>query len=104
MSVTDAEIIGVTEAQGRGVSRLAADAEAGHATVLRRHSVPVAAVIRYHEVQRLSSLERDLVDVALVLTRAASDSGARTSLDAAIESLGFTRVGLEAMDDQPDRA
>ena len=43
-------------------------------------------------------LERDLVDVALVLARAATDTGGRPSLDAAIESLGFTREQLTAMD------
>lgn len=97
MSITDGELVAMTEAGRRGVSRLAADAEAGHTTVLRRHADPVAAVVSFRELVRLQALERDLVDVALVLTRAATDSGSRTSLDDVIESVGFTRAQLEAM-------
>lgn len=97
MSIADGELLQMTEAGRRGVSRLAADAEAGRTTVLRRHADPVAAVVSYHELERLATLERDLVDVALVLTRAATDNGRRTSLDDAIEAAGFTRAQLEAM-------
>lgn len=89
----------IAEASRRGVSKLVADAENGHPTILRRHAEPVAAVISFHELQRLQGLERDLVDVALVLARAATDTGRRTSLDEAIESLGFTRDQLASMDD-----
>jgi prevent-host-death family protein len=99
MSLSAAEPLAITEAGRRGVSKLVADAQAGHATILRRHSEPVAAVISFAELQRLQGLERDLVDVALVLARAATDSGRRTSLDAAIESAGFTREQLTALDD-----
>lgn len=99
MSFAAAEPLPIAEASRRGVSKLVADAENGHATILRRHAEPVAAVISFHELQRLQGLERDLVDVALVLARAATDSGRRTSLDAAIESLGFTRDQLASMDD-----
>ena len=99
MSLGEAEFLPIADASRRGVSKLAADAENGHATILRRHAEPVAAVISFHELQRLQRLERDLVDVALVLARAATDSGSRTSLDAAIESLGFTRDQLASMDD-----
>ena len=99
MSLAAAEPLPIAEASRRGVSKLVADAENGHATILRRHAEPVAAVISFHELQRLQRLERDLVDVALVLARAATDSGRRTSLDEAIESLGFTRDQLASMDD-----
>lgn len=99
MTVSEAEPLPITEASRRGVSRLVADAESGHPTILRRHSEPVAAVISFRELERLQALERDLVDVALVLARAASDSGHRTPLSAVIESLGYTREQLEAMDE-----
>lgn len=99
MTVSEAEPLAITEASRRGVSRLVADAENGHATILRRHAEPVAAVISFRELERLQALERDLVDVALVLARAASDSGHRTSLDEVIESLGYSREQLEAMDE-----
>ena len=100
MTVLDsAESLLITEASKLGVSRLAADAEEGHAKVLERRGRPVAAVVGYGELQRIAEMERDLVDVALVLTRAATDTGARTSLDDVIEKFGFTREQLNSMDD-----
>ncbi len=99
MSLAAAEPVPIAEASRRGVSKLVADAENGHATILQRHSQPVAAMISFHELQRLQEIERDLVDVALVLARAATDNGRRTSLDAAIEALGFSREQLVSMDD-----
>jgi hypothetical protein len=99
MSLGAAEPLPIAEASRRGISKLVADAENGRATILRRHAEPVAAVISFHELQRLQGLERDLIDVALVLARAATDTGRRTSLDEAIESLGFTRDQLASMDD-----
>ena len=99
MTVADSEQVAITEASRRGVSRLVADAENGHPTVLRRRAEPVAAVVSYRELQRLQALERDLVDVALVLARAATDTGRRISLDEVITSSGYTREHLDAMDD-----
>jgi antitoxin (DNA-binding transcriptional repressor) of toxin-antitoxin stability system len=99
MSLAEAAPMPIAAASRRGVSKLVTDAENGHATILQRHAEPVAAVISFQELQRLQGLERDLVDVALVLTRAATDSGRRTSLDETIESLGFTRDQLTSMDD-----
>ena len=99
MTVAEAVPLPIAEASRRGISRLVADAENGHATILRRHAEPVAAVISFRELERLQALERDLVDVALVLARAASDSGHRTSLNDVIESLGYSRAQLEAMDE-----
>lgn len=99
MGLAEAEPLPIAAASRRGVSKLATDAENGHATILKRHAEPVAAVISFHELQRLQGLERDLVDVALVLARAATDSGRRTSMDETIESLGFTREQLASMDD-----
>lgn len=99
MSVADAESLAITEASRQGISKLVSDAESGHATILRRRAEPVAAVISYQEFQHLQALERDLVDVALVLARAATDSGRRTSLDDVIESAGYTREQLAIMDD-----
>jgi len=95
----EAEPLPISEASRRGLPKLVADAQGGHATILRRHSEPVAAVISYQELLRLQTVERDLVDVALVLARAATDSGRRTSLDEVIEGLGCTREQLQAMDE-----
>ncbi len=99
VSIADAEIVQITEAGRRGVSRLVADAEAGHTTVLSRRAKSVAAVVSYQDVQRLDELERTLTDVALVLSRAAVDTGQRTSLEDAIASFGYTRDELNSMDD-----
>lgn len=99
MSIADAEPVPITQASRRGVSRLVADAENGHPTILRRHAEPVAALISYQELLRLQALERDLVDVALVLARTATDSGNRTSLGTVIEAFGYTPAQLDAMDD-----
>lgn len=41
-------------------------------------------------------LEADLRDLALVMTRTATDTGARTDLDKVISSFGFDRAELEA--------
>lgn len=95
----DAENVAITEASRRGVSKPVADAEAGHTTILRRRSEPVAALVGYQDVQRLAAMERDLTDVALVLTRAATDNGRRTPLDDVITSFGFTREQLNKFDD-----
>ncbi len=99
MTMAGAEPVAIATASRRGISKLVADAESGQPTILRRHAEPVAAVISYTELQRLQALERDLVDVALVLSRAATDDGTRTSLSDVIEALGFTREQLGALDE-----
>jgi hypothetical protein len=93
------ETLPITEAGRRGVSRLAADAEKGRGTLLRRRGEAVAAVVSYQELERLAAAERDLVDAALVLARTATDDGRRTSLDDVLERSGFTREQLDGMDD-----
>lgn len=56
-------------------------------------------MVSYRDVQRLVDLERGLTDAALVLARAAADTGRRTPLDSVIESFGYTRAQLESMAD-----
>lgn len=99
MKIAETDQLTITEASRRGVSRLVADAENGRPTIVRRHAGPVAAVISYGELQCLQALEGDLVDVALVLARSATDNGRRTRLDDVFESLGHTREQLEATDE-----
>lgn len=99
MSLSDAEAISITEASERGISKLAAAAAAGQATILRRRADRIAGIVSYEEVLRLDALERDLTDLALVLARAATDTGERTSLDEVIEAAGYTREQLEQMPD-----
>ena len=88
--------LSVTEAASRGVAGLVKDAESGDDVVVARHGRAVAAVVSMSHLQRIHSLEADLRDAALVLARAATDSGLRGSLDEAITSFGFDRAELEA--------
>lgn len=88
--------ISVTEATARGVAGLLRDAEHGEDVVVSRHGTPVAAVVSIERMQQIHDLESELRDVALVLTRAATDTGKRISLEAAIAAFGFDRAELEA--------
>lgn len=64
--------------------------------IVTRHGKPVAAVVSTNHLEELQTLENQLRDAALVIVRAATDNGARTSLDAAIGMFGFDRADLEA--------
>ena len=56
-TVSGTKQLAITKVSCRGVSKLVADAENGHATILRRQAELVAAVISYQELQHLQSLE-----------------------------------------------
>jgi prevent-host-death family protein len=91
--------VSVSEATQRGVAGLVADAEHGSEVVVTRRHRPVAAVV---SMQRLSEIEEaaaDLRDLALVLARTATDSGARTPLDDVLKAFGHTRESLSALPD-----
>jgi prevent-host-death family protein len=90
------QTMSVSQATSRGVAGLLKDAEHGEAVIVARHGQPVAAVIGMARLQELRALESDLRDAMLILTRAATDPGTRTSLDEAIEAFGFSRADLEA--------
>jgi len=47
----------------------------------------------------LEAAESDLRDLPLVLTRAATDTGRRTSLDDGLAAFGYTRDSLAALPD-----
>lgn len=85
----------VTEASSVGVSALVRDAEEGREVVVARWHRPIAAVIGMHRFESLQEAERDLRDIGLVLTRAATDSGARVGLDDVFAELGFSVENLE---------
>lgn len=88
--------LSVTEATSRGVAGLIKDAEASDGVLLSRHGRPVAAVVSTRQLQHLQHLKDDLQELALVLARAATDTGERGSLDDTITAFGFTREDLEA--------
>jgi len=98
MATTDglANTLTVTEAASMGVPRLLRDAEAGADIIVSRRNRPIAAVVSMERLTELRRLESDLRDLTLILARAATDDGSRTSLDDAITGFGFDRSTLEA--------
>lgn len=88
--------LSVTDASRRGVPGLVADAERGSSVLVSRHGKPAAVVIGVERLESIFRREDDLRSATLVLVRAATDDGRRTSLNEVIESLGFDRGVLEA--------
>lgn len=88
--------VSVSAANERGVSGLIRDAESGRDVVVERHGRPVAAIVGMGRLAELIELEADLRSAALVLARAATDTGARTDLDTVIAAFGLDRGELEA--------
>jgi hypothetical protein len=92
MNVDTRDLISISEANKRGVSRLVADAENGRPQVLLRNSRAVAAVVSIADVdrlQRLDELEDDLRLLSIALVRAAADSGRRYGLDDVLAEAGI---------------
>lgn len=98
MTVLDpsTRVVSVTEAATAGLPKLVKDVEAGGDVVVERHGKPVAAVVSMRHLHEIQRLENDLRETALLLVRAAADTGERTSLDDAITALGFDRAELSA--------
>jgi antitoxin (DNA-binding transcriptional repressor) of toxin-antitoxin stability system len=91
--------VSVTEATKRGVAGLVSDAEEGTDLVVTRRHRPVAAVVSMGRLAELDEAAEDLRDLALVLARAVTDTGRRTSLDDVLEAFGHTRESLSALPD-----
>jgi PHD/YefM family antitoxin component YafN of YafNO toxin-antitoxin module len=94
--------LSVTEAAQRGVARLVADAEQGADLVVTRRHQPVAAVVSMRRLNELEEAAADLRDLALVLARAATDTGRRTPIDDVLSAFGHTRESLAAIPDEDD--
>lgn len=60
-----------------------------------RRREPVAAVVAYDRLVESERAEADLKDLALVLTRAMTDNGRRTSLEDVSVAFGHTRARIE---------
>ncbi|MBK5223098.1 MAG: type II toxin-antitoxin system Phd/YefM family antitoxin [Acidimicrobiia bacterium] len=88
--------VSVTDASKRGLPRLVADAEAGAGIVVERRGVPAAVVVGADRMRSILQREDDVRSAALVLSRAATDNGNRSSLDEVLEAFGFNRDELEA--------
>ena len=92
----------VTDATKRGVAGLVADAERGDDILVTRRNRPVAAVLGVRRLAELDEIQADLRDLSLVLARAATDSGRRTSLDEVLDAFGHTRESLADVPDEDD--
>ncbi len=84
------DLISITAASSRGLSRLVRDVENGHIPILLRNNRPVAAIV---SIERLDELD-DARDLALAAARALTDTGQRTSLDEILAVFGYTREQL----------
>lgn len=84
------------DAIARVVPGLIEDAETGDGIVVSGHGRPVAAVVSTSQPAALNVLQADLRDAALVLARAATDTGVRAPLDEVLTAFGVDRAELEA--------
>jgi len=98
MTVLDPQshVISVTDAAKSGLPKLLRDAENGEDVIVERHGRAVAAVVSMRHLSEIRRLETDLRETALLLSRAATDTGHRTDLDEVLTTLGFDRAALEA--------
>jgi len=99
VNVETRDLISVTEASNRGVSRLVQDAARGRTQVLLRNNKAVAAVVGIAAVERLARLEElegDLRLLSVALARTVADSGRRYSLDEVAAEFG---VDLDSLAD-----
>lgn len=87
--------LSITEASRAGVSALVSAALDDGEVALSRHGRIVAQVVSADEFADLRHSREALRDAALVMARFATDDGARTELDVAMESFGVSRVELE---------
>jgi antitoxin (DNA-binding transcriptional repressor) of toxin-antitoxin stability system len=99
------DLISVTEASNRGVSRLIQDAASGRTQIVLRNNKAVAAVVGIEAIerlQRLEELESDLRLLSAALARTVADSGRRYPLEGVGTELGIdldSLGGLDGVDD-----
>jgi hypothetical protein len=98
MNVDTGDLISITEASNKGVSKLVTDAENGRPQVLLRNNRAVAAIVNIgsmDRLQRLDELEDDLRLLSIALVRAAADSGRRYDLDDVLAEAGIDPDSLD---------
>lgn len=98
MRVNTRDLISVTEASKRGVSKLIGRAQNGRPQVLLRNSEAVAAVVDIEcmdRLERLDELEDDLRLLSIALVRSAADSGRRYDLDDILAEAGIDPNSLD---------
>lgn len=101
MNIDTRDMISVSEASARGVSKLVTDAENGRPQVLLRNSKAVAVVVNIDcmdRLQRIDELEDDLRLLSIALVRVAADSGRRYDLDDVLAEVGIDPDSLDESD------
>ncbi len=68
MKIDSADMVSVSEANSRGVSKLVAEAEAGREWVILRANRPAAAVIGVNRLERLRQLEERESGLGYIIT------------------------------------
>jgi prevent-host-death family protein len=99
MRIDLADLISVTDANNKGVSKLVNEASEGRQFVVLRNNKPTAAIVGVDKLERLGQLEElqdDMKLLAITLARTVTDSGERISLEDAAASLG---IGLDELDE-----
>jgi antitoxin (DNA-binding transcriptional repressor) of toxin-antitoxin stability system len=99
VNINPHDLISVTEASNRGVSRLIQDAAQGRAQIVLRNNKAVAAVVGMEAVERLAwleELEGDLRLLSVALARTVTDTGRRYSLEEVATEFG---VDLDSVAD-----
>lgn len=102
MKIDTNDLISVTEASNKGVSKLVNDVSAGREFVLIRNNQPAAAIVgidKLERLQRIEELEDDLKLLALAVTRMSTDTGQRVSLEEAATRFGIDLDDLDEADE-----
>lgn len=92
------DLISITDASSKGMSKLVAEAESGRTPVLVRNSRAVAAIVNIDcmdRLQRIDELEDDLRLLSIALIRAAADTGRRYDLDEVLAEAGIDPNSLD---------
>jgi antitoxin (DNA-binding transcriptional repressor) of toxin-antitoxin stability system len=90
------ELISISDAAKKGLSKLASDAAAGHEPVLLRNNRPIAALVSIERLDELEQREADVRDIALAMARLLTAGEERISLDEVLQHFGYTREQLRA--------
>ncbi|WP_328605788.1 type II toxin-antitoxin system Phd/YefM family antitoxin [Amycolatopsis sp. NBC_00345] len=100
MKVDVNDLISVTEASSKGVSKLVSEASGGREIVVIKNNKPAAAIVgieKLERLQRLEEIEDDMKLVAMAMVRSVTDSGQRIRLEDAAASFG---IDLDSLDDE----
>lgn len=91
MKIDTNEMISVSDASNRGLSKLVAEAIDGTRWVVVRNNKPAAMIVgleAMERLQRIDELEQDVRLLVLTVTRSVTDTGERFDLDEVAREFG----------------